>query len=95
QRLAGGPARVQTVPTDLNMLAGGVQTTSSEAPQRPIAADVPASAVQSFDAMLEAMNKPQQVSRAQPSATVKNVGRNDPCPCGSGKKYKKCCGQGL
>jgi preprotein translocase subunit SecA len=21
------------------------------------------------------------------------VGRNDPCPCGSGKKYKKCCGQ--
>jgi uncharacterized protein len=22
------------------------------------------------------------------------VGRNDPCPCGSGKKYKKCCGQG-
>ena len=24
---------------------------------------------------------------------VKKVGRNDPCPCGSGKKYKKCCGQ--
>ena len=23
----------------------------------------------------------------------KKVGRNDPCPCGSGKKYKKCCGQ--
>ncbi|HEX8403830.1 MAG TPA: UPF0149 family protein [Duganella sp.] len=22
------------------------------------------------------------------------VGRNDPCPCGSGKKYKKCCGDG-
>ena len=21
-----------------------------------------------------------------------NPGRNDPCPCGSGKKYKKCCG---
>jgi preprotein translocase subunit SecA len=21
------------------------------------------------------------------------VGRNDPCPCGSGKKYKRCCGQ--
>lgn len=21
------------------------------------------------------------------------VGRNEPCPCGSGKKYKKCCGQ--
>jgi uncharacterized protein YecA (UPF0149 family) len=23
----------------------------------------------------------------------KRVGRNDPCPCGSGKKYKKCCGR--
>ena len=23
---------------------------------------------------------------------VRPVGRNDPCPCGSGKKYKKCCG---
>ena len=21
------------------------------------------------------------------------IGRNDPCPCGSGKKYKKCCGE--
>jgi preprotein translocase subunit SecA len=32
-----------------------------------------------------------------PSVTVKRdaakVGRNDPCPCGSGKKFKKCCGQ--
>ncbi|HET58551.1 MAG TPA: preprotein translocase subunit SecA [Deltaproteobacteria bacterium] len=25
----------------------------------------------------------------------KKVGRNDPCPCGSGKKYKHCCGKGL
>lgn len=24
----------------------------------------------------------------------KKIGRNDPCPCGSGKKYKKCCGKG-
>ena len=24
---------------------------------------------------------------------VPKVGRNDPCPCGSGKKYKKCCGK--
>jgi tetratricopeptide (TPR) repeat protein len=28
--------------------------------------------------------------RAQPQ---KKIGRNDPCPCGSGKKYKKCCGR--
>jgi uncharacterized protein YecA (UPF0149 family) len=24
--------------------------------------------------------------------SAKKAGRNDPCPCGSGKKYKKCCG---
>ncbi len=30
--------------------------------------------------------------RRQPSAAPMTVGRNEPCPCGSGKKYKKCCG---
>ncbi|MET3576963.1 YecA family protein [Bhargavaea ullalensis] len=30
--------------------------------------------------------------KPQPAASEK-VGRNDPCPCGSGKKYKKCCGK--
>jgi len=34
------------------------------------------------------MPKPQTVKREAPK-----VGRNDPCPCGSGKKYKKCCGR--
>ncbi len=29
---------------------------------------------------------------APPQAVITKVGRNDPCPCGSGKKYKKCCG---
>jgi uncharacterized protein YecA (UPF0149 family) len=28
----------------------------------------------------------------RPVGTVPEVGRNDPCPCGSGKKYKKCHG---
>ena len=28
------------------------------------------------------------------AVSEKTVGRNDPCPCGSGKKYKKCCGAG-
>jgi len=27
----------------------------------------------------------------QPYVPDEKVGRNDPCPCGSGKKYKKCC----
>lgn len=32
----------------------------------------------------------EENTSAKPSGT--KVGRNDPCPCGSGKKYKKCCG---
>ena len=28
----------------------------------------------------------------KPVEIHKKIGRNDPCPCGSGKKYKKCCG---
>jgi preprotein translocase subunit SecA len=32
-------------------------------------------------------------SASLPPRKVKKVGRNDPCPCGSGKKYKKCCGR--
>ncbi len=29
----------------------------------------------------------------KPRIAEKKVGRNDPCPCGSGIKYKKCCGK--
>jgi preprotein translocase subunit SecA len=35
-----------------------------------------------------APEKPEPIRRDEPK-----VGRNDPCPCGSGKKYKKCCGK--
>ena len=37
-------------------------------------------------------NRPGKVDKQQTvKRTQKKVGRNDPCPCGSGKKYKKCC----
>jgi preprotein translocase subunit SecA len=47
----------------------------------------------------EASQQPSPSGKAEPQApatpatTVKEVGRNDPCPCGSGKKYKKCHGR--
>ena len=31
--------------------------------------------------------------KKRPVRITKKIGRNDPCPCGSGKKYKKCCGR--
>ena len=47
-----------------------------------------------------AQDMADQAAAAQPQKVqtiirdVPKVGRNDPCPCGSGKKYKKCCGKG-
>jgi preprotein translocase subunit SecA len=35
----------------------------------------------------------QQLEKARPIRTGPKVGRNDPCPCGSGKKFKQCCGK--
>jgi preprotein translocase subunit SecA len=35
----------------------------------------------------------QQKVKQQPVVAEKKVGRNDPCPCGSGKKYKQCHGK--
>lgn len=54
---------------------------------------------------LEAEMNPKAVHMEAPSVNgveildedgtvrIMKVGRNDPCPCGSGKKYKKCCGR--
>jgi preprotein translocase subunit SecA len=36
---------------------------------------------------------PARAAASHPGSAQPKVGRNDPCPCGSGKKYKKCCGQ--
>ncbi len=39
-------------------------------------------------------NRPAEGPVMRKRVVVKEIGRNDPCPCGSGKKYKNCCGQG-
>lgn len=38
-------------------------------------------------------NQEREQRKAEPVRTEPKVGRNDPCPCGSGKKYKQCHGQ--
>lgn len=51
-------------------------------------------------ATLNRWTKARHISAPRPAAANRNtgpstnrkVGRNDPCPCGSGRKYKKCCG---
>jgi preprotein translocase subunit SecA len=37
----------------------------------------------------------ETAAKKEPIINKEKIGRNDPCPCGSGKKYKKCCGKEL
>ena len=46
------------------------------------------------DLLSQAHSNTQQKQITQPRKVEKKVGRNDPCPCGSGKKYKHCHGKG-
>ncbi|MGH7378531.1 MAG: SEC-C metal-binding domain-containing protein, partial [Candidatus Methylomirabilales bacterium] len=55
--------------------------------------DDPAAAAQ---AQAQAQAGAAAAGSTEPVKPIRNlgpkIGRNDPCPCGSGKKYKKCCG---
>ena len=46
------------------------------------------------DLLSQAHSNTQEKSKPQPIKVEKKVGRNDPCPCGSGKKFKNCHGVG-
>ena len=52
------------------------------------------------DYLMDMMGLPVMYDEDEPCESMETyrreapkVGRNDPCPCGSGKKYKKCCGK--
>jgi preprotein translocase subunit SecA len=61
--------------------AFGGTTTASSGGAQPKASDVVSEAAAAVS------------EKARPVRTGPKVGRNDPCPCGSGKKYKQCCGR--
>ena len=49
-----------------------------------------------WNAIFDEEKKKQLYREQKQSGTIrkgKKIGRNDPCPCGSGKKYKMCCGR--
>ena len=51
-----------------------------------------------WDAILSEEKRAEITKSYRRSKTIvkePKIGRNDPCPCGSGKKYKKCCGKNL
>jgi toxin HigB-1 len=45
-----------------------------------------------FYAHAQSATSGKSSTRVSGDGVASKVGRNDPCPCGSGKKYKKCCG---
>ena len=49
-----------------------------------------------WDAVLSEEKRKELYKEQKRSTTIvkeKKVGRNEPCPCGSGRKYKQCCGK--
>jgi preprotein translocase subunit SecA len=67
---------------EVSALAAAAAQNAAQQPQPvPVGAPPPGMDLQ------QAPQAPAPVRRDVPK-----VGRNDPCPCGSGRKYKKCCG---
>ena len=89
--MARRPRRVQMTHAEVSALAKPAAPALQQAQREADA----------FDKALEraeaaARSQPRPEAEGAPAAPVTRdapkVGRNDPCPCGSGKKYKKCCG---
>jgi hypothetical protein len=80
-----GPAKSET----MKVVQAGVDIADEDALQRFLFE-------QALRSMDEAPSADTYEPPSAPTAPIKEhtprVGRNDPCPCGSGRKYKKCCG---
>ncbi len=74
-------AMIESIREDTIRLLLTIQVNGNEAPQRERVANPEPTAGDG-----SSVSQPRR---------VKKVGRNDPCPCGSGKKYKACCGRDL
>jgi preprotein translocase subunit SecA len=98
--LQGGPARPQRPAQASLPLDGDGQ---AHAPAVPIQTKAPTTTIDALEREFERKKRRElEVARAAsassstngnaPRVTGEKVGRNDPCPCGSGKKFKKCHG---
>ena len=104
QAMQAAQARAQT---NGEVIEGSVEGDAAAPAAAPEPAPRPVSAAENKKAVADVfasmMSRPVRfVPAARPAVPAAGmapggtvVGRNDPCPCGSGKKYKKCCGRGL
>jgi preprotein translocase subunit SecA len=72
---------------------GRVTTSGPVEPGGGVAAAVEAPAVPRYQGLQGRAGGSGSAATAATSGTAGKVGRNDPCPCGSGRKYKRCHGQ--
>jgi preprotein translocase subunit SecA len=70
----------RTVHAAASAFGDGGAASEAAPPKRTRPSDVVSEAAEAYE-------------KAKPVRTGPKVGRNDPCPCGSGKKYKQCCGR--
>ena len=93
---AMGRASVR-VTTNAAEVAGDDAATDAALEGRPASAAPVKTVADVFATMMSSAGRTAfaRASAAHPHEGGKAIGRNDPCPCGSGKKYKKCCGRSL
>ena len=96
------PEEQASVLAQATAAASGVNQQAARAAQASRVTSAPAASSVSSDAFDKALAMAEKAQAARAAAengaargpvkAAVSVGRNDPCPCGSGKKYKKCCG---
>jgi len=92
---AAGAARIRTNADEITVTDSEKQPASPASEQRAGASKTIGDVFASMMSRPQAAAVPQGPAVAAPSRVQPVVGRNDPCPCGSGKKFKKCCGRNM
>lgn len=84
---------IQTDTQRKQVIGSGMRIETKSIDDSDIGGNMDDEADYSEDGMPAATKIPPREKKKEPVKAEETVGRNDPCPCGSGKKYKKCCGQ--
>jgi preprotein translocase subunit SecA len=91
RRVSGRMRQVHSESTNLGF--GGKADAGAESPPQPAAPVVPGRPPRSPQNLSTSGGGQEAEAQRVPAKAAPKVGRNDPCPCGSGKKYKRCHGR--
>ncbi len=90
------PAGVRKLLRKIEVLAGGLSTDEGMLVRKALDDRLQLRGQEPVFGSSDIWEQPEEEEEPEPrfpAQSAGKVGRNDPCPCGSGKKYKKCCGQ--